>query len=99
MTSRTTRNRRTFRLESLEIRNAPSHIGGLAHVAMAVHKAHVAAHVRRFSDWWRTTRSPPWTRARAPTQPGLERRDEQQRPQRHRHEPERPEQRRSTWPS
>ncbi len=50
MTSRTTRNRRTFRLESLEIRNAPSHIGGLAHVAMAVHKAHVAAHVRRFSD-------------------------------------------------
>ncbi len=50
MTTRTTRSRRFFRLESLETRNAPSHFGGLAHAAMAVHKVHVAAQVRHFSD-------------------------------------------------
>jgi hypothetical protein len=51
MNSRTNRSRRSFRLESLEIRNAPSHFGGLAHAAIAVHKAHIAAaHVRTFSD-------------------------------------------------
>jgi hypothetical protein len=44
------RNRRAFRVESLEIRNAPSHIGGLAHVALAVHNVHATAHVRHFSD-------------------------------------------------
>jgi hypothetical protein len=49
MSSRTTRSRRTFSLESLEIRNAPSHIGGLAHAALAL-KVHAAAHVRHFSD-------------------------------------------------
>ena len=50
MNSRTTRNCRSFHLESLEIRNAPSHVGGLAHAAMAVHKVHAPAHVRHFSD-------------------------------------------------
>jgi hypothetical protein len=44
------RNRRAFRLESLEIRNAPSNVGGLAHVALAMHHVHAAAHVRHFSD-------------------------------------------------
>ena len=47
---RTTRNRWSFRLESLEIRNAPSHFGALAHAAIAVHTVHAAAHVRSFSD-------------------------------------------------
>jgi hypothetical protein len=50
MSPRKTRNRQAFRLESLEFRNAPSHIGGLAHVALAVHHAHAAAQVRSFSD-------------------------------------------------
>jgi hypothetical protein len=49
MSSRVTPSRRTFRLESLEIRNAPSQIGGLAHVALA-HKVHAAPHVRHFND-------------------------------------------------
>jgi hypothetical protein len=50
MNSRTTRRRRSFGLESLEIRNAPSHFGGLAHAALAVHKVHAPAQVRHFSD-------------------------------------------------
>lgn len=50
MNARSHRNRRVFRIESLEIRNAPSHIGGLAHVAAALHKVHGAAHVRTFHD-------------------------------------------------
>jgi hypothetical protein len=50
MNPRTTRSRRSFRLESLEVRNAPSHFGGLAHAALAVHRVHAAAHVRHFSD-------------------------------------------------
>jgi hypothetical protein len=44
------RNRRSFRLESLEVRNAPSHFGGLAHAAMAIHKVHTPTQVRHFSD-------------------------------------------------
>lgn len=41
-----TRTRRSFGLESLEIRNAPSHFGGLglAHAAMAAHQIHAHAH-------------------------------------------------------
>jgi hypothetical protein len=50
MRPRNSRNRRAFRLDPLEIRNAPSHVGGLAHVALAVHNVHAAAHVRHFSD-------------------------------------------------
>jgi hypothetical protein len=50
MSSRTTRSRRSFSLESLEIRNAPSHFGGLAHAALAVHAVHAAAHVRHYRD-------------------------------------------------
>jgi hypothetical protein len=50
MNPRKPRIRRAFRLESLEYRNAPSHVGGLAHVALAVHHAHAAAHVRSFVD-------------------------------------------------
>jgi hypothetical protein len=50
MNTRPTRNRKVLRLESLEIRNAPSHFGVLGHAAVAVHKLHTAAHVRRFSD-------------------------------------------------
>jgi hypothetical protein len=50
MSTRTNRSRRTFRLESLEIRNAPSHFGGLARAAMAIHKVHAPAQVRHFSD-------------------------------------------------
>lgn len=48
MNPRKSQNRRAFRLESLEVRNAPSHIGALAHVALAMH--HAAAHVRHFTD-------------------------------------------------
>jgi hypothetical protein len=50
MNWRATRSRRSFHLESLEVRNAPSHFGGLAHAALAVHQVHAAAHVRHFSD-------------------------------------------------
>jgi hypothetical protein len=50
MNPRRTRSRRTFGLESLEIRNAPSHFGALAHAAAAVHQVHAAAHVRRITD-------------------------------------------------
>ncbi len=50
MNSRSIRSRRAFRLESLEVRNAPSHFSGLAHAAMAVHSVHASAHVRHFSD-------------------------------------------------
>jgi hypothetical protein len=38
MNARISRSRRVFRLESLEDRNAPSHVGALA----AVHTAHIA---------------------------------------------------------
>jgi hypothetical protein len=50
MNPRSIRNRRIIRLESLEIRNAPSHFGLMGHAAVAVHKLHAAAHVRRFTD-------------------------------------------------
>ena len=50
MSTRPTRHRRTFRLESLEIRNAPSHFGVVAHVAAASHHAHAPAVVRHFND-------------------------------------------------
>ncbi|MHB1560934.1 MAG: hypothetical protein ACYC61_26060 [Isosphaeraceae bacterium] len=50
MNARIRRSRRAFRIESLEIRNAPSHIGGLGHVAAALHKVHGPAHVRTFRD-------------------------------------------------
>ena len=50
MRPRNFRNRRALCLDLLEIRNAPSHVGGLAHVALAVHNVHAAAHVRHFSD-------------------------------------------------
>jgi hypothetical protein len=50
MSTRTIRSRRSFRLESLEVRNAPSHFGGLAHAAMAIHKVHVPAQVRHYND-------------------------------------------------
>jgi hypothetical protein len=50
MNTRTSRSRRSFLLESLEVRNAPSHFGGLAHAALAIHKAHVPAQVRHFND-------------------------------------------------
>jgi hypothetical protein len=39
-----------FQLESLEIRNAPSHFGAIAHAAVALHHAHAPAHVRHFND-------------------------------------------------
>ncbi len=50
MTRRRTRNRTAFGLESLEIRNAPSHFGVVAHAAAAVHALHAAAHVRHVRD-------------------------------------------------
>jgi len=40
----------TFGFESLEIRNAPSHIGVVAHAAMALHPVHAAAQVRHLTD-------------------------------------------------
>jgi hypothetical protein len=52
MRNRSIHSRKAFQLESLETRNAPSHLGGLAHAAVAIHRAHthVAAQVRHFSD-------------------------------------------------
>jgi len=50
MKSRRVRNRMTFGFESLEIRNAPSHIGVVAHAAMALHPVHAAAQVRHLTD-------------------------------------------------
>ncbi len=49
MTRQRTRNRAAFGLESLEIRNAPSHFGVAAHVA-AIHAIHTTAHVRHITD-------------------------------------------------
>ena len=50
MDARRIRNGRAFGIESLAIRNAPSHIGGMAHLAAAVHAHHAAVHVRHDSD-------------------------------------------------
>ena len=50
MRNRSIHSRKAFQLESLETRNAPSHFGGLAHAAAAIHRApsHTAAPVRHF---------------------------------------------------
>jgi hypothetical protein len=58
MNSRQNRNRRVFRFESLEVRNAPSHFGALAHAAVALHRAQAAAHVRHFNDPQSTDKNP-----------------------------------------
>jgi hypothetical protein len=50
MYPRRNRNRRTFGFESLEIRNAPSHFGIMAHAAATLHPVHVAAHVKHVAD-------------------------------------------------
>ena len=50
MNPRRIRNRTAFGFESLEIRNAPSHFGVLAHAAAALHAVHAAAHVRHITD-------------------------------------------------
>ena len=50
MNSRSTRNRKSFQFDSLEIRNAPSHFGAVAHAAVALHHTHAAAHVRHLND-------------------------------------------------
>jgi hypothetical protein len=50
MNSRRIRNRSAFGFESLEIRNAPSHFGVVAHAAAALHPVHAAAHVRHITD-------------------------------------------------
>jgi hypothetical protein len=50
MTRRHIRNRRSFGLESLEIRNAPSHFGMAAQVAAVAHSVRPVAHVRHISD-------------------------------------------------
>jgi hypothetical protein len=51
MSSRPSRRRNVFQFESLEIRNAPSHFGAVAHLAAAaVHHVHHVAAVHRFHD-------------------------------------------------
>jgi hypothetical protein len=50
MNARRNRNHRTFGLESLEIRNAPSHFGIVAHAAATIHPVHVAAQVKHITD-------------------------------------------------
>ncbi len=49
MNTRPIRNRKVFRLESLEVRNAPSSFGVMAHAAVAVHQVHAAAHLSHLS--------------------------------------------------
>jgi hypothetical protein len=49
MNPRRNRNRTAFGFEALEIRNAPSHFGVVAH-AVALHPVHAAAHVRHLTD-------------------------------------------------
>jgi hypothetical protein len=39
-----------FRFESLEIRNAPSHFGAVAHAAIALHNIKPAVHVRHLDS-------------------------------------------------
>jgi hypothetical protein len=67
MRPRTVRNRRAFRIESLEIRNAPSHVGALGHMVLAGHKVHAPAQVRHFSDSQATDKIHPTDRS-----PGVE---------------------------
>jgi hypothetical protein len=52
MRNRSSHNRQAFQWESLEIRNAPSHFGGLPHAAVALHHAHTntPAQVRHLND-------------------------------------------------
>jgi hypothetical protein len=50
MNSRRSRQRLTFGLESLEIRNAPSHFGVAAHAAALLRPVHAAAHIRHVAD-------------------------------------------------
>jgi hypothetical protein len=52
MRNRLIQHRGILRLESLETRNAPSHFGGMAHAALAIHRAstHSAAEVRHARD-------------------------------------------------
>jgi hypothetical protein len=50
MTSRRNRKSRTFGIESLEFRNAPSHFGIAAHAAAMLRPVHVAAQVKHFTD-------------------------------------------------
>jgi hypothetical protein len=50
MKPRRFRNRTAIGLESLEIRNAPSHFGVVAHAAAALHAVHATAHVRHLTD-------------------------------------------------
>ncbi len=45
MSTRPIHNRRVFRLESLEVRSAPSHFGVVGHAALALHQVHAAASV------------------------------------------------------
>jgi hypothetical protein len=57
MNTRQARSRKVFRLESLEVRNAPSHFGVAGHVALALHAHHAAAEVSRFHDSRSTDRT------------------------------------------
>ncbi len=41
--------RKFFGLESLEVRNAPSHVGLISHAIAAVHPVHATAHVTHLS--------------------------------------------------
>jgi hypothetical protein len=50
MDTRPIRGRKVIRLESLEVRSAPSHFGVMGHAAVALHKVHAAAQVRHFND-------------------------------------------------
>jgi hypothetical protein len=49
MSSRRTRSRRTFGIESLEIRTAPSHVSALAHAFVHLSSGHSPAHVARLN--------------------------------------------------
>jgi len=50
MSTRLIRNRKVLRLESLEVRNAPSHFGVTGQAALALQQVHAAAHVSHFND-------------------------------------------------
>ena len=50
MSTRPIRNRKVLRLESLEVRNAPSHFGVMEHAALALQQVHAAAHVSHVND-------------------------------------------------
>ena len=50
MSTRPIRNRKVLRLESLEVRNAPSHFGVMEHAALALQQVHAAAYVSHVND-------------------------------------------------